>query len=206
MQAQPVVEVTQKVTQSPKDPPRSAARLEKVGECLYRNPAGIFFGIVKAKNRRNVKRSLNTTDRATAQQRLADLRIEIRGGTTPAPIAVLREQTKAPISPPSLLASLSFLEVGERWLATQTDLAQSSKRRRRYSIKVVADAIGNLTIGELDKLTCERWAAKHAARFASRTFNMDLESLKVVLGYAKLHGIQENPAEHIERKTVRYLL
>lgn len=52
---------------------------EKVGPCLYRYTAkGTYYALVKVKGRQ-VRRSLETTDRAFAKRRLADLQRDLAG-------------------------------------------------------------------------------------------------------------------------------
>lgn len=57
------------------------------------------------------------------------------------------------------------------------------------------------TIGNISRLDVERWATARAATKAARTFNMELETLRLVFDYAVSHGIVlDNPAMHVERR------
>ena len=190
--------------------PTAERYLKNIGECLWRdNSSGIIYAIIKrttAGKKIQYKRSLQTTDRNEARKRLSEFRCALAGNSaviTPTPLAPV-------ISPPpqftaSPLAQLSITAVGERWLATRTNLSESTRRRRKHSIAIIANGVGNLPIGELSKFVCEQWTEQHSMRMASSTFNKDLEILKNICDYAKLHGaISESPAIHLRRKAVRY--
>ncbi len=191
-------------TRNPKVSPATAGSyrqiLKNCGECLWRDVStGIIYAIIKRTilgKKKQFKKSLGTTDLRDAGHKLAEFRSGLNSppsdGTHP---GTLMRSAFRPAPPESLLpnrlAGKSFMVVGDAWLATQHNLRQSTVRRRRYSIQVVAKGIGGESVAGISRLECEHWATRHAARVSSRTVNMDIESLKRVMGYAVLHGVPD---------------
>jgi hypothetical protein len=59
-------------------PQESTGSFQKVGECLYRYSSnGVYYARIRVEGK-EIKRSLETTDRALAQRRLAEFRDEQR--------------------------------------------------------------------------------------------------------------------------------
>src|SRR5437588_270281 len=55
----------------------STGSFQKVGECLYRYSNGVYYGRIRVEGK-EIKRSLQTTDRELARRKLADFRKEQR--------------------------------------------------------------------------------------------------------------------------------
>src|SRR6476660_4976936 len=55
----------------------STGAFQKVGECLYRYSNGVYYGRIRVEGK-DIKRSLQTTDRELARRKLADFRKEQR--------------------------------------------------------------------------------------------------------------------------------
>ena len=161
------------------------------------------------------RKSLRTADIAEARLRLAQFRLELAGKkvlppTTPppeVPSPIVLSPVTAPSPPPQNhpLAGMTFEQVGTKWMETLVDITSSTRKRRRYSIQVVGKALGKKKlVTQISFLDCERFAARHSAKLAARTYNQDINTLKAVFRYAELHKlIPESPAEHLKRKIVR---
>jgi hypothetical protein len=55
----------------------STGAFQKVGECLYRYSNGVYYGRIRVEGK-EIKRSLQTTDRELARRKLAEFRKEQR--------------------------------------------------------------------------------------------------------------------------------
>ena len=55
----------------------STSAFQKVGECLYRYSNGVYYGRIRVEGK-EIKRSLQTTDRELARRKLAEFRKEQR--------------------------------------------------------------------------------------------------------------------------------
>ena len=96
------------------------ATFAKVGECLYRYiPTGIYYARIKRPGK-EVRRSLDTTDRATAKRKLADLQEAVDrtdGGT----------------------ARVTLADLCDRYMATvQTQNDKTIKRKRHVAVRLKA--------------------------------------------------------------------
>jgi len=173
---------------------RKTQVLEKTNiSCLYRSTdTGIFYGIF-TRSGGQVKKSLKTTDKELARRRLEDLRQNVAKLNTKegrnVVLATFSHEHKA-------------LEGGlaKRWLDKFGPGMKSSSCERRVSaIKALAPYF-TTTIRAITKSQIETWASVRMKQAAERTFNIERETLILLLDYAISEGlILDNPALKIKR-------
>lgn len=157
-------------------------RLRKVGECLYRlETTGMYYALVK-KSGRQIRRSLNTTDRKLAERKLKDFR-EAVGGLTAEAIG----------------STATFEQIARQWLDSQAPaLKASSFLRRDVSLRQVLPHIGHEPLRTLTTPMLERWASKRSREVAASTYNKERDLIEAVFEYAKRNGlVLNNPATHL---------
>jgi integrase len=170
--------------------------LNRVGENLFRSDAsGIYYAIFR-RDGKQIRRSLKTGDRKLAERKLGELRGKVERLTT--------DQAKSlpfaewnPDNPGELVGGLA-----KRWLDfASLNLKPSSLDRRFRTVKSLAPHFKGKTVASVTMLDVERWASKRIKECSLRTFNMELETLKLVFDYAMQHGILlDNPAAKIKRR------
>jgi integrase len=160
--------------------------LTEVGECLYRSEAGSYFAVVK-NNGKQHRLSLQTKDRGIAAKKLAEYRQKLRG--------LAPSNGKIP-------ADISFGQVATMWLSSiAVHLEKRTYARRSGCINHSLLAFRNRPIGKISLLDCERWATRRSKEVKARTFNYDLETLRLILAYGVSHGlVLDNPAAGIRRR------
>jgi len=157
--------------------------LKNVGECLYRaEGSGIYYAVVKS-NGQQIRKSLRTTCRKAAERK----RSEMRSGV----------QRLKPVDG-------SFRDVAKLAITTtMSGKKPRSLKRRLDSLKMIlpwfeANEISAITPKDVDIFVSER-----GSQISNRTFNLDLATLDMVFDYAIARGMRlENPAEHVERRTL----
>ncbi|MCG3146890.1 MAG: Tyrosine recombinase XerC [Verrucomicrobiae bacterium] len=160
--------------------------LYRVGECLYRSEGGIFFAVVK-KHGRQHRRSLKTKDREIAQQKLGKYREQLR--------RLDPKVSKDRYNP-------TFLDVGEPYLnSIRPHISGSTFIRRESVIRRMRRWFSRKAIRDISRLDCERWATdRWKQKVSSRTFNHELETIKLVFNYAIEHGwLLDSPATGLKR-------
>ena len=163
----------------------SAPVLTKVAECLYRNQHGTYFALLKV-SRKQIKRSLKTTDSALARRRLAELRSKAQG---------LSGDER----------SMTFDQLAERWLALlKPDLRPASWRRLDGLVRVLNRFFKGTPVRSIGQTQIEKWKVKRGSVVSARSFNYEREVLRRLLEYArtKLCIILENPALEIKKRKV----
>lgn len=156
--------------------------LKRVGECLYRSlDSNIYYAILK-QGGRQVKRSLKTADEKLAKRRLVELKEKVE-----------RLSGKSG-------GAISFAEIAQQWLdRTCATLKPMSRKRREVAIKALKPHF-QTSVRTVAKSHIEIWAAKRSKQVAPRSFNMELETLALILGYAAREGlILDNPATVVPR-------
>jgi site-specific recombinase XerD len=79
-------------------------------------------------------------------------------------------------------------------------LKPSSYDRRLRTINSLAPHFSGKSVASISKLDVEEWAAKRTTICKARTFNMEIETLRLAFDYAMSHGlVLDNPASHIDR-------
>jgi integrase len=151
---------------------------------LYRNKHGVYFAIIKA-GRKQIKRSLKTNDPALAKRRLAEFRQKVGrlcGAEQP---------------------NLRFEELTELWLeSVKPDLKPSSYERRVSAVHRLNPFFSGVTVRTIKHDAVEIWKIRRGASLAPRTYNIELETLKLVFRYAieVKRLLLDNPAESLKRR------
>ncbi len=156
-----------------------------VAECLYRcNASGIYYALFK-RGGKQIRRSLKTCDRRLAERLLMQLKEKVGG-----------------IQPTRELARLTFGEVADKWFATwRGHLKESSRLRRELAIRQLKTTFGTLPVRNVTRGTCEDWAGERSHHVAAASFNLERDTLLLVLKYAKRENlILDNPAEVIQKR------
>ena len=160
--------------------------LFRVGECLYRSEGNIYFAVVKSHGRQ-YRRSMKTKDREIAQRKLAKYREQLRR-----------------LDPRSAQKrwNPTFLDVGEPYLnSIRPHISGSTFIRRESVIRRMRRWFSQKAIRDISRLDCERWATdRWKQQVSSRTFNHELETVKLVFNYAIEHGwLLDSPATGLKR-------
>ena len=175
---------------------RKTQVLEKTNiSCLYRSTdSGIFYGIF-TRTGGQVKRSLKTNDKELARRRLEDLRQNVAKLNT-------KEGRKVVLATFSPEHKVLTGGLAKRWLDSfGPRMKLSSVERRVSAIKSLAPFFTN-TIRAINKSQVEAWASARTKQSAARTFNIERETLLLLLDYAVSEGlILENPACKVPRRT-----
>lgn len=163
-------------------------KLRNVGECLYRSASSkIYYGITYV-GKRQVKKSLKTTDRQLAENQLAEFRAKVGN------------------LKPDESAKLSFYLIGLRWLADhQHKLKARTIRGKTDSLKTLDSILGEKPIRSIDHDDISRWLDVRGSKVSGRTFNWELDIMRGVFGYAVKRGlILNDPTRDIERRKPQY--
>lgn len=160
----------------------------KVAECLYRNESsGTYYGLVK-RSGKQFRRSLKTKDRQLANRRLSELREKV---------GRLSNITDA--------KRITFAELADRWFGTvRGGMKMASARRIETCIGQLKPYFAIVNIRNISRATCDEWVTKRGANVSASTFNKEIGTLRLILGYACRDGLLlDNPASHIETRTQR---
>jgi integrase len=134
---------------------------KRVDTCLYRGATGIYYALVRNGKKRQVRRSLRTRERATADAELAKLKHKVRTGQP--------------------VASKGFLEVGREWLeSVRGRLKAASYRRYRQSVEFIARELGDSPV---DRLDFSRFVDSREGS-AATTYNKDVQVIRHVMAFA----------------------
>lgn len=143
-----------------------------VGENLYRHVNGTYYALFK-KHGKQYRKNLKTTDLALARRRREDERRKVeRLATTDA-----RKMPFAEFEAGQLAGGLA-----KRWLDTQTHLEPRSRARRHGCIVALAPHFQK-PVAKITKADVEAWAKIRVMQTAARTFNMELETLRLVFDF-----------------------
>jgi integrase len=157
--------------------------LNRVGECLYRHHVGTYYALVKVGGKQ-IKRSLKTSDLALAKRRLAEFR-------TSASRLTGTEKT------------LTFEGLSKQWLASiRPHLKESSYKRRVTSLKQVTPFFKGRPVKNIGNREFEHWKTTRAINLAARTYNIEIETLRLIFDFARedLRLILDNPAAKLKRR------
>ena len=160
------------------------ASFERVAECLYRNHRGMYFALVKVSGKQ-IKRSLRTKDRATANRLLGDFR------------------TKAERLQGNTQRDLHFEELCNLWMdSIKSDVKPSSYQRRVSSINQTRPYFKKEMVRSISADNIDRWKSARSKSVSARSFNIDLETLGLLFRYARdvKRIILDNPVEGVARK------
>src|SRR5437762_1247460 len=154
--------------------------LQKVGECLYRYSSnGVYYARIKADGK-EIKRSLETTDRALAQRKLRVFRDEQR--------QIDRSQ-----------GSLTLAELCDRYLKTVQHQKPRTVERKTFIVgRIKTDwPTGKLTqVGKIKPSDVDLWLSRY--RFGSASRNLHISCIKELFNSAvRDRIITVSPASHL---------
>src|SRR6266480_3416014 len=153
---------------------------EKVGECLYRySRNGVYYARIKADGK-EIKRSLETTDRALAQRKLRVFRDEQR--------QIDRSQGK-----------LTLAELCDRYLKTVQHQKPKTVERKTFIVgRIKTDwPTGKFTqVGKVKPSDVDLWLSRY--RFGSASRNLHISCVKDLFNSAvRDRIITASPAAHL---------
>jgi len=166
---------------------QSSKFLKKVAPNLYRTATGKYYLLVK-RGGKQFRRSLKTTDAALAKRRLREF-----------------QEKAGRLTGDGADRALHFEDLAARWLASiQPELKPNSYHRRVTSLKGLSPYFNGHPVRSIGQWQIEAWKIKRGAAVSARTWNIETETLRRLLNYAKdvLKIILENPADTIKRKKV----
>lgn len=160
-------------------------RFEKVGECLYRYSSnGVYYALLKHHGKQK-RQSLETTDKALAKRKLADL----KGG-----ISTLDHAT----------GRVTLKELCARFLATVQNQKPRTKERKEAIIKrLLADFPDgpNCPVSKVRKSSLEAWLARYGFGYASH--NLYVQCLWALFDLAVADRLlHESPAADIKGRKI----
>jgi integrase len=151
---------------------------------LYRNKHGTYFAIIKVSNKQ-IKRSLRTGDPNLAKRRLTEFRQKT-------------ERLRGPEQ-----QNIRFEELSQLWLdSVRPDLKPSSYERRVSAVHRLNPFFKGMLVKAIKSEAVENWKIKRGANLAPRTYNIELETLKLIFRYALevKRLLLDNPAENLKRR------
>ncbi len=169
----------------------------RVAECLYRhNSSGVYYAWVK-RGRKQIRRSLKTSDRALANRRLREFRAQVG-------------RLNVAYNP----RRIGFMDLAKRWAETgKGRLKPTSYRRRLTCLRSFEPFFRHYKIDQITRRISEDWEiwrdrlgrhGKSVKSISAATFNYERNSLIAILDYAVREGmILENPAEVIQPRKIR---
>lgn len=155
---------------------------EKVGECLYRNPAsGTYYALVKVRGKQ-FKSSLKTDNLAEARRKLKDYRNDI-----------------GRVDPDA--GKITVEALADRYLATVESQAPATVRKKKDIAQRVKDKWGVLQAKDLKKSQIMSWLASF--KFGAGSRNKHLRLVRAMFKLALDDGIlARSPVEGVkEEKT-----
>jgi integrase len=176
-----------KLSHSPFHLPSQSGEFRKVGECLYRYSSnGVYYARFKTDGK-EIRRSLETTDRAQARRNLAALKEKERQTD--------RSQGK-----------LTLRELCDRWLKTiQNSKPKTLEQKSHVAARIKQDwPAGSLVqVGKIKASDCDLWLARCARKsrngFRASSRNAHMQILKDVFAMAlRDRIISDSPAAHLK--------
>ena len=168
--------------------PKSSPAFKKISSVpnLYRREASdVYYLLVKRKGRQ-FRRSLRTTDFALAKRRLREF-----------------ESKAERLTGVSADRTMLFEELADRWLASiKPDLKPSSYGRRVTALTGLKPFFKGELVSKIGPAQIEAWKIKRGVSLAPQTYNIEAETLRLMLSYARdtLRILIDNPAESIKRR------
>jgi integrase len=170
-----------------KTPQSTVGVFRKVGECLYRYSSnGVYYARFKT-DRKEIRRSLETTDPAEARRKLAAERAKERETD--------RSQGK-----------LTLRELCDRWLKTIQDSKPKTLEQKSYiaaRIKKQWPTGSLVQVAKIKPSDCDLWLARCAQKsrngFSASSRNAHVQVLKEVFALAARDRIiSDSPAAHLK--------
>ena len=162
-----------------------STQFRQVAPNLYRDGNDKYHARITLNGKAH-KKSLGTTDIATARRELREYEKELQKGIIEKP-------------------DIGFDEAGKLWLASLYELKPKSKTRRETSLRAITPVFKGCKLRTVTKQQLTVWAQDRTKEVSARTFNIDRETLVLVFDYAKdtLGVIKDNPAERLAKKKVK---
>ena len=162
--------------------PQSKSAFQKAGECLYRYSSnGVYYARFESGGK-EIRRSLRTTDRASAQRALA----------------WLKEEQKQ-VDPSQ--GKLTVAELCDRYCQTIQHQKPKTVERKSLIIRRVKShwPTGRLTqVAKVKPSHVDLWISRY--RFGPHSRNLHMECIKQIFGMAVRDGIiSRSPAAHLRR-------
>jgi hypothetical protein len=121
---------------------------------------------------RQYRKSLGTTEKKTAKERLAEFRLQLEQRHH-APVAVSTEA--------NIVEDVTFEELSQRWLdSISGTLKPNSAKRRESAIKSLTPYFRNKFVGHISRLDVERWVNRRSPQCAALTFNKERDALSLI--------------------------
>ena len=156
--------------------------LHRVGECLYRSDTGIYYAVLKRKGKQ-VRKSLETNDKAIARKKLVEYRRQ------------MCRQSPA--------AGMTFDGLAEQYLEFLKirGMKPASYQRRVVAVRSLGSYFGGKPVRNITRLNIERWAASRTQDVSARSYNIELETLKQIFTYGLEHEyLLVSPAAALKRR------
>jgi hypothetical protein len=153
--------------------------LTSVGENLYRNGLGTYFAIFKV-GRKQIKKSLKTTDRAVAERKRDKRREEVHR------LHGVEQR------------NIRFEELTKLWLESiRVGLKPSSYTRREVCLNGLTPFFKGMSVRLIKPDDIDRWRIKRSAQLSARSYNIELETLSLLFRYAieVKRVLLDNPVE-----------
>jgi integrase len=168
--------------------PKSSSGFYKISSVpnLYRREVSDVYYLLVKRRGRQFRRSLRTTDFALAKRRLREF-----------------ESKAERLTGVSADRTMLFEELADRWLASiKPELKPSSYGRRVTAVIGLRPFFKGELVSKIGPAQIEAWKIKRGARLAPQTYNIEAETLRLMLNYAKetLRILIDNAAESIKRR------
>lgn len=149
---------------------QKSQELNRVGECLYRNGIGAYFALVKVRGKQ-IKRSLRTNEGPTAKRRLAEFR------------------QRADRMHGCEMRDVRFVELAEMWMDNIKGALKKKSFERRQAALAGLSPYYNCSMRAIGHAEIETWSKRRGSKISARTYNIELETLKLIFSYAKTRGV-----------------
>ena len=163
-------------------PKKKSYTFVRVGENLYRvKETGGYYALVK-RNRKQIRRSLKTSDKALAKRRLNVL---------------LQKVDKLRVDPK--ISNITFLEYSQRWLEkTGVNVKEKTSQRLKHCLDGLSPYIGRIPVRNISTRNCEEWIIGRGKMLSASSYKQERRVLISILEDAVRDGlILDNPAKEL---------
>ena len=159
-------------------------KLSRVGENLYRNGEGMYYGRA-FKNGKQHKKCLDTHDRQTAESSRDTWLKQIERGTAETP-------------------DLHYEEIAKKWLESiKPHLKESSYDTRVEKLRLLEPYFKGKKLRAISRDDVMRWATARSIKIGPRTFNIERETLDLLFRFAQNElglVLEKNPLASIKKR------
>ena len=154
-------------------PQKKSYTFVRVGENLYRvKETGGYYALVK-RNRKQIRRSLKTTDKALAKRRLNVL---------------LQKVDKLKVDPK--ISNITFLEYSQRWLEkTEVNVKEKTSQRLKHCLDGLTPYIGYIPVRNISPRNCEEWIIGRGKMLSASSYKQERRVLISILEEAVRDGL-----------------